>query len=357
MRLLAAAALALTAGCGFQTSSSDDLAPPADLGACDGPCKPEILAQNLVLPVDIAVNDTYVYWLEYGPQTQGLEGTVTRVRKSTGCAQADLGCLDLLANCRFRLESMTLGPSEVCWIEYYEYARDVMCESLTSGAIRHVAQNQPYADRLATAGLNLVWVTGANGPTDGGGAVMGQSIANANPLRQTITYIGGRSRMSSVTAEPNVLYWSEVTTTSTGGVWAVALSDGGVRPILQGSGTPMRVVTFSDYVFWTDLVGGSIMRARKDGSDSPAPIATGRASPLHLAVDASGVYWIDLGTIPNYLDGVVMRADLDGANAAPLAQNIPIGAALALDSDYVYWAQQGTPTANYTDGAIVRIHK
>jgi hypothetical protein len=60
---------------------------------------------------------------------------------------------------------------------------------------------------------------------------------------------------------------------------------------------------------------------------------------------------------PNYLDGKVMRADLDGKNVMPIAENLPNAAAITIDETYVYYATDGTEAAGFLDGTIVKVPK
>src|SRR4051812_25689820 len=75
---------------------------------------PQQMVGGLVLPVALAVNDRHVYWLEFGPQNQGLCGIVSRVEKTAAC---DAGCVDVLTDMRFLVLSLALGKNDVCWLE------------------------------------------------------------------------------------------------------------------------------------------------------------------------------------------------------------------------------------------------
>src|SRR2546430_611659 len=104
-------------------------------GATPPDYTPSLLAAGLVLPVALAVNDRHVYFLEFGPQNQGLEGTLSRVDKQAGCAQADAGCRDLLADMRFLVVSLALAPDDACWLEFYDNMRELWCLQLSTARL------------------------------------------------------------------------------------------------------------------------------------------------------------------------------------------------------------------------------
>jgi len=86
-------------------------------------------------------------------------------------------------------------------------------------------------------------------------------------------------------------------------------------------------------------------------------IVSGLTSPLALAVDDTSIYWIDLGTFPNYADGRVMRANKDGTNQTPLAQNQLRLAGLAIDGPDVFWTAWGSTDALDPTGFLATVPK
>jgi hypothetical protein len=86
-------------------------------------------------------------------------------------------------------------------------------------------------------------------------------------------------------------------------------------------------------------------------------IAASQASPRHLAVDASALYWTNWGTCAfpgvcfGTTDGSVERYDFATQTVTPIAvgQDAPDG--IAVDSISVYWANGGT---GGNTGAIMR---
>jgi hypothetical protein len=333
-----------------------------DAGRCDGgPCPPVLLAKNLVLPIDVAVDGTHVYWAEYGPQNQGLEGTITRIPTNTTCLAADAGCLDVIAGQApygiFRVSGVALASQDVCWIEFYEDQREVHCRSLLTGAKRSVSQSNPAAQGLVVDGNELYWVNGGTTGAASNGAVVHTPLTAAatTPVKNVAT---GRPFPTGVTFDVDTVYWTELGATDGGAGVMAAFRDGGSRHALaSGQRFPYGVAVYGAYVYWLDESAGSIWRAAKNGTTPAGAIVANQKSPYDLAVDATGIYWIARGTPPNYLDGRVMRAELDGSGVTPLDQGLPYPVAIAIDSTFVYYAMYGTASANYLDGKLMKVGK
>jgi hypothetical protein len=385
---------AVVGGCGFQTTASDgatggdlaslpgsDLATAVDLGladlsatpgadlagadlaavagdlaaadlavsTCDGACAPVRLASELSYPQDIAVFGNYVYVTEWGDASNGLEGLVSRLDKQAGCPSADMGCLDRLATSRFRVASIAAGPTDVCWFEYYENMRDLVCLRYASGAIRTIANNEAYAEGLRLDGDRLLWV---NWAVDGNVAQQSILATAATPVT---VLASTRPTPTAVAFEPAGVYWTELGPPDAGGaVWAATRDGGAPRQLAARQGTPGSAQVYGGYVYWAAFDDGTVMRAPSDGTGAAQPIATGQARPLALAVDASGVYWLNLGLMPDASDGTLQRADLDGANRRTLVDPVVSAVTVVLDDQAAYVLALGL---TYGSGYILRVAK
>jgi hypothetical protein len=297
---------------------------------------PSMMVGGLVLPVGVAVNDRYVYWLEFGPQNQGLCGMLSRMEKSAAC---DAGCADVLTNMRFLVISLGLGSDDVCWLEFYDAMREIHCMSIASGQIRKLADNLPYAFNLFSDGSSLFWANG--GKT---GAVQTTVIAQGG----VTTLASGLDTPVNVSADAEGLYW-----TDTAGLHAASRDGTNARVVAAGLDSASLVKPEGDWLYFAEK--GKVERIKKDGSG--LMLIANPQTPYDLAVDSAGVYWLDQGTPPNYVDGQVMRADLDGKHARTVADHQPYLSAMTVDADTIYWVYEGTGAANYLDGALWRAPK
>ena len=162
------------------------------------------------------------------------------------------------------------------------------------------------------------------------------------------TLASGLDTPTNVTADADGIYWTDA-----GGLHAAARDGSNPRLVAAGLDSPSLVKPQGEWLYFAEK--GKIERIQKDGSGL-ALIANAQ-TPYDLAVDSAGVYWLDQGTPPNYLDGQVMRADLDGKHARTVADHQPYLSAITSDADTLYWVYEGTEPANYLDGALWRAPK
>jgi hypothetical protein len=116
---------------------------------------------------------------------------------------------------------------------------------------------------------------------------------------------------------------------------------------------PRGIAVDDQFVYWANYAlgdagvvaeGGSIMKAPKDLSGVPEPVATGQSGPDAITVnaDAGYVYWTNTGSSPN--SGEIMRASVQGSGVTPLASGQANPTRLALDKTgtYLYWINVAT---------------
>ena len=74
-------------------------------------------------------------------------------------------------------------------------------------------------------------------------------------------------------------------------------------------------------------------------------LASGQYDPVSIAVDASGVYWLNYGTqANNFTDGSVLMVPRGGGAATLLASGQSSPEAIALDATAIYWTNNGAGT-------------
>jgi hypothetical protein len=81
---------------------------------------------------------------------------------------------------------------------------------------------------------------------------------------------------------------------------------------------------------------GTVLRAPKGGG-TPEVLASGQQSPAGLRIDATSVYWSNVGTEElGWVSGAVMKGAKAGGAARPLACNVGPDV-IAVDEEAVYF--------------------
>jgi hypothetical protein len=133
-------------------------------------------------------------------------------------------------------------------------------------------------------------------------------------------------------------------------IWAVALTDtavywgadnmyilmaplaGGIASTLVWSPWMGDMAVNATEVYWTDGTTGEVLSVPPDGG-ATSTIASGQTSPDYLALGPAGVYWT---TEPSSGDDAVVVAPLDGGAPTTLASGGSVSG-LAVDTNNVYW--------------------
>jgi hypothetical protein len=103
--------------------------------------------------------------------------------------------------------------------------------------------------------------------------------------------------------------------------------------VADGLGKPEDIAADGQQVFFSTLTDGAIQRVTIGGV--PVKLAAGQANPTRLTIDATHVYWT------NQLGGAVMRVLRDGSAPAEVVASAVAPRAIALDAGNVYWGENG----------------
>ncbi|HZF52593.1 MAG TPA: hypothetical protein VE093_28255, partial [Polyangiaceae bacterium] len=213
-----------------------------------------------------------------------------------------------------------------------------------------LAAGQHHPASLSLTGTHVFWtIAGSEGQADG--AVKGSPKGGGTPSRiaEKQAYPSAIVVDGSTDGTPR-LFWinegqSAVSTARADGKDIAAL-----EPTL---GATQGLALFQGDLFWS-AKGGQVRSAPAEGAGGFSLIAQDQVDPVRVAVDATGIYWADRadqGTLRKAVKGD------DPGTASKLAWDQARPIALALSSTHVYWLNQGTPGAQYTDGAVMRVVK
>jgi hypothetical protein len=118
----------------------------------------------------------------------------------------------------------------------------------------------------------------------------------------TETLATGQDQPGSLTRDDKVLYWSTAT-----GIVGLDLTKADASPVILGTGVSHAdwLCVAGGYVYWSSAETGTVGRTAKSGDDN-APVASAQDAPAALAVDSQAVYWLNHGTEPG--TGALLQA-------------------------------------------------
>jgi hypothetical protein len=130
-----------------------------------------------------------------------------------------------------------------------------------------------------------------------------------------------------------------------GMVYKVPLNGGPWSPVATAQGGPHGVKSNGQWVYWTNVQTGQIMRADPNGMNVKT-LVQNQLSPIFLTLDSTYVFWINNG------DGSIWRAGLDGSNPTKLFDGYGAmhSGMITNAGPWVFWAS----SSNGVIGAVAK---
>lgn len=139
--------------------------------------------------------------------------------------------------------------------------------------------------------------------------------------------------------------------------------------LASAQNNPRAIAVDATTVYWVNMGSvdssgrpsgnGSVMKCAIDGcGDKPIVLASNQLNPIAIAVDATSVYWVNRGTQNTQGgyngDGSVMKCAIGGCGGMPtvLAAGQYGSNTLAVDATAVYWTNEGDGTPS--TGTLVK---
>jgi hypothetical protein len=295
---------------GLGVDGSDD---DAGMG-CDGStCGIETIVTGLQQGGTLAVDTANVYVEDQGTTT----GEVYQCAK-TGCASPT-----------------QLGPGYATGIAsdaHYVYWNDFGGGTIVRCAIGGCANqptvlvpNQPHAEGISFDGANLYWAT------------TGTLLTCASPACASPTVLASNQSplIVSTAAETATVYWISSSSLLGCGAAGCNQTPSVITANIPNAGSVVVADGFAYYTSGNAVVSCPVTSA----CVNPRTIGSSSA-PFGMASDGSDVYWLDENIAQVYrcpITGCVGSAEVfaDQSSFDPAGE---IGANVALDGEYVYWA-------------------
>jgi hypothetical protein len=296
----------------------------------------EVLAKDMLRPTWLHVDAQSYYWVS---EATG-EGAIMKLARSGGAPVK-------LAQGLVQPDSLQIDDSSAFWLGYGMHA-GIQRVSLAGGAPEElVSVSAPVPIRqTALDGTHLYYTNAAAGSV----VRVGKNGADGKTLAS------GLAGPVSIAVDSSGVYVAE--SGDDGAIVRVdhAGNNGKTRLATHRPGPHGIVLTDSD-VFWIDdgafdvgkgvTVGGAIVRMPKAGGSAQPVVAADGASAL--LIDGAFAYYA--------VADAIMRAPVAGGPGTVVAAKQPEPRSLAVDATHVYWTTLGTSEHGYADGEVRRLPK
>ncbi|HIJ87658.1 MAG TPA: hypothetical protein HPP97_08230 [Desulfuromonadales bacterium] len=287
-------------------------------------------------PYAITTDALNVYWTFAG-HYPSCDGSVMKVSKSGGAVTT-------LATGLCTPYYLATDGINLYWAEYAASA--IKKIGVNGGAITTIASTQ-WPVFIATDGVRVYWTNNyaVNG-TGGSVSVNGGAVTNWGPA-------SGQWGSGPLTIDATDVYWiysvnGTLNKTPKGGSSSTQLLSGINAAIMAQD---------ANNIYWTQQEAPGTLKVIPKSGGSPTILASGLNTPGGVAVDSVGgyIYWLEQGTAGNnYTDGTVKMMPLGGGPITTLASGMHDPYTVTLDASGTYFNEVGT-APNYTDGVVRKL--
>jgi len=296
-------------------------------GACENQrCQPFEMAAGQGAPTMIATDATHVYWTD-----QQGHGAMMRAEKHAGSVEQ-------VAVTDHAPGGIAVDAQSVFWSEFGEFGtiwrldKEDIGEGVPPTAL---VGDQATSANMAEDGVAVFWTTpGTIKMIDKSG---GERVLLAD----------GQGTPFGLVAELGEVYWAN---SSTGEIMGYDLKDpdSGARQLASGSIQPLGLAADYANLYWADYQGSpdggtpSVMKIAKVNMTEPVVLADDQLGPAGVAVSGNDLFWT------NNVGGTVMRMPKLGGTPVEIAGDQSAPSGIATDADAVYWV-------NRDDGRVMAL--
>lgn len=317
----------------------------------------------------VAADAHAVYWSE----AEGVngDGGVIRMASRTGC-----GPVTLVSK---------VAPASLVAFDHALYFIDAgYCPAGADCAVRYSIDKVPLGSGPVTRPTVLVADPGLVAPSptlavDASGVFWwGRQKSSTSygifrvPLDGgTPELVASTGYVDAIALDADAVYWT------VSGTAANHFTDGAVMRVAKSGGTPMVLAHFTGRmpgslavrggtVWWTSFDFHNLWEGQILSVDTSVPsptvvdFADGQNAPWEIALDDTGVYWVNSGMAPNGVENIPKGALVGtGANGAcatvTIADQLFDPVALALGGNTLAWIEKGQPGSASGPGGTVKV--
>ena len=285
-------------------------------------------------PVDLAVDDKHVYWLdawtELLPSGSELRGSVVRWNKLTG----DVTVLATIENAV--PADIAVSDEHVYWSELHGWrsnGRDLGGDRLVrvakAGGASQIVATEQYFDyttprpNVVASTAHVYWAS-EGGFTEPTGALY--RVRDADPLA-IVEPIGTKlDQPTNIATDGTTICFRTGHPNQTSPIWCAPVAGGPIENV--AGGFPYAMMFFQDHLYWSDR---AIERVRVGVNDVERVQPALR--PIHLASDATAIFWNDSPI--DFNTNTIHTRDEHGTRTLWRGADSP--AALASDGAHLYF--------------------
>jgi len=280
---------------------------------------PEVVATGQLHPTRIVARDGDLYWIHAvgtDPETGEATGAIQRLR-------GDLPFPDLFVSGQAGPESIAADDDHLYWanreggtiVRMKRLGLPRIPETIASGL------NAPRA--IALHGGRVYWTSAQDraayrcsldacspslvatlpeavvsvAANDQNVFVAGVTsvVRLDSSLMSSFTVVADRDSIVELAPTTSGVFWIEQGEAAKRSSGTVAAGDPDLRVIAGRQDAPEGIAVDDEFVYWTNLLGGTVMKARRAGGPAVA-IAASQERPWGIAVDRQAVYWTEYGS-------------------------------------------------------------
>ena len=267
------------------------------------------LADGLNRSWNLAVDGTYVYWVE----NDISNGAVKKV-------PVNGGTITTLASGLVQPSAIEVDANYVYWIERNGGSNGSLKKiPKTGGSITTLAAGFLNAqNHMALDASNVYWGDGKSG---GGGVI--KKVSKNGGTVTTLVSEGILSMETAIAVDASYVYFTD----DLNNIKKVPINGGTVTTV--GTGNPSELILYANNLYWVEF-SGTVKKMPNTGGTATT-LASGSNSPAGIATDGTNIYWLEF-TNP----GTVRKVPISGGTVTTIAtQANTIG--IAVDNESVYW--------------------